>query len=47
MLSISDAQINALVAMFVWPFARIVGLLLVEPVFAYRGGRAASRPGSR
>ncbi|KMN82048.1 flagellar biosynthesis protein FliR [Chromobacterium sp. LK11] len=37
MLSISDAQINALVAMFVWPFARIVGLLLVEPVFAYRG----------
>ncbi|RBH37975.1 hypothetical protein C3F00_043585 [Pseudomonas sp. MWU13-2860] len=37
MLSISDAQINALVAMFVWPFARIIGLLLAEPVFAYRG----------
>jgi flagellar biosynthetic protein FliR len=37
MFSISDAQINALVAMFAWPFARIIGLFLVEPLYAYRG----------
>ncbi|MDF0606438.1 flagellar biosynthetic protein FliR [Neisseriaceae bacterium TC5R-5] len=37
MFVISDVQINALVAMFVWPFTRIFGLFLVEPLFAYRG----------
>lgn len=34
MLAISDAQINQLVAYFIWPFARIVGMLLAEPLFA-------------
>ncbi|OHX18989.1 flagellar biosynthetic protein FliR [Chromobacterium sphagni] len=37
MLTISDVQINALVGAFVWPFARIIGLFLAEPLFAYRG----------
>ncbi|UTH74342.1 flagellar biosynthetic protein FliR [Chromobacterium sp. IIBBL 290-4] len=37
MLTLSDVQINALVSAFVWPFARIVGLFLAEPIFAYRG----------
>ncbi|AXE33867.1 flagellar biosynthetic protein FliR [Chromobacterium phragmitis] len=37
MQAISDIQINAWVSVFVWPFARIVGLFLTEPVFAYRG----------
>ncbi|OWY39525.1 flagellar biosynthetic protein FliR [Xenophilus sp. AP218F] len=37
MLTLSDVQINALVAMFVWPFARIVGLFLTEPIFSYKG----------
>jgi flagellar biosynthetic protein FliR len=47
MFSISDAQINALVAMFAWPFARIIGLFLVEPLYAYRGVPRRSRPASR
>ncbi|SUX54177.1 flagellar biosynthesis protein FliR [Chromobacterium vaccinii] len=37
MLAISDIQINAWVGVFAWPFARIVGLFLTEPIFAYRG----------
>jgi len=35
-LVITDAQINALVAYFVWPFARIFGVFLTEPVFSSR-----------
>ncbi|WP_434634215.1 flagellar biosynthetic protein FliR [Chromobacterium sp. CV08] len=34
---ITDVQINALVGAFAWPFARIIGLFLAEPIFAYRG----------
>lgn len=37
MFTISDLQINTLVSIFAWPFARIVGLFLAEPLFAYRG----------
>ncbi|KZE33890.1 flagellar biosynthetic protein FliR [Crenobacter luteus] len=37
MLTITDAQINALVGTFVWPFARIVGLILADPLLATRG----------
>ncbi|KIA79472.1 flagellar biosynthetic protein FliR [Chromobacterium amazonense] len=37
MLALSDVEINAWVSVFVWPFARIVGLFLTEPIFAYRG----------
>ncbi|WP_293761867.1 flagellar biosynthetic protein FliR [uncultured Aquitalea sp.] len=37
MINLSDAQINTFVAMFVWPFARIIGLFLAEPIYAYRG----------
>jgi len=34
MFSISDAQINALLAYFLWPFARIVGLMLADPLLS-------------
>ncbi|POZ60488.1 flagellar biosynthetic protein FliR [Chromobacterium alticapitis] len=37
MLAISDVQINAWVGIFAWPFARMIGLFLTEPIFAYRG----------
>lgn len=36
MLTISDAQINALLAGVLWPFARISGVLLVDPLFSTR-----------
>ncbi|GGX79374.1 flagellar biosynthetic protein FliR [Vogesella alkaliphila] len=36
MFAISDAQINLLVAYFVWPFSRILGVLLADPLFASR-----------
>ena len=36
MFAISDAQINLLVAYFIWPFARILGVLLADPLFASR-----------
>ncbi len=34
MISFSDAQINALLAYFLWPFARIVGLMLADPLLS-------------
>ncbi|AXK39791.1 flagellar biosynthetic protein FliR [Crenobacter cavernae] len=37
MLAITDAQINALVAVFIWPFARIAGLIMADPLLATRG----------
>jgi len=37
MFTISDAQINALLSVFVWPFARIIGLFLIEPLYSYTG----------
>lgn len=36
MLTISDAQINALVSLFIWPFTRIVGLFLADPFYSNR-----------
>lgn len=36
MFSISDSQINLLVAYFIWPFTRILGVLLADPIFASR-----------
>ena len=36
MFAISDAQINLLVAYFVWPFARILGVLLADPLLSSR-----------
>ncbi|MGL6070820.1 flagellar biosynthetic protein FliR [Craterilacuibacter sp.] len=35
-LLISDVEINALVSFFVWPFARILGMMLAEPIFSSR-----------
>jgi flagellar biosynthetic protein FliR len=37
MLSISDAEINLLVGSFAWPFSRIVGMFLADPVFSSSG----------
>lgn len=34
MLTLTDAQINALIGQFLWPFVRISGILLVDPVYA-------------
>ncbi|GGY11085.1 flagellar biosynthetic protein FliR [Paludibacterium paludis] len=36
MISISDTQINALIAGFVWPFSRIVALFMADPLFSTR-----------
>jgi flagellar biosynthetic protein FliR len=33
-VTITDGQINALVSVFVWPFARIIGLFVADPLFA-------------
>ncbi|WP_174875805.1 flagellar biosynthetic protein FliR [Vogesella oryzae] len=36
MLTFSDTQISAFLAYFLWPFARIVGLMLSEPILSSR-----------
>lgn len=36
MLSISDAQLNAWLISFIWPLTRILGLIMVVPVFGHR-----------
>lgn len=36
MISLTDAQLNAWLINFIWPFTRIMGLLMVAPVFGYR-----------
>jgi flagellar biosynthetic protein FliR len=36
MVTISDTQINALLGLFVWPFARITGLMATDPFFSSR-----------
>ncbi|MDN0074167.1 flagellar biosynthetic protein FliR [Crenobacter sp. SG2303] len=33
-VTITDGQINALVSVFVWPFARIIGLFVTDPLFS-------------
>jgi len=34
MLAISDLQINALLGLFIWPFARITGLFMSDPFYS-------------
>ena len=36
MISFSDAQLNAWLISFIWPLTRILGLLMVTPVFGHR-----------
>lgn len=36
MLAISDSQINQLVAYFIWPFTRIIGMIMADPLFSSR-----------
>ncbi|SMF25070.1 flagellar biosynthetic protein FliR [Pseudogulbenkiania subflava] len=45
MFPISDLQINALVSLFVWPFARIMGVLLADPLFSSRSAPARFKAG--
>ena len=36
MISLTDAQLNAWLISFIWPLTRILGLIMVAPVFAHR-----------
>lgn len=36
MISVSDAQLNAWLIGFVWPLARILGLIMAAPIFGHR-----------
>ncbi len=36
MLSFTDAQLNAWLVAFAWPLVRILGLIMVAPVFGHR-----------
>ncbi|MEW5968159.1 MAG: flagellar biosynthetic protein FliR [Pseudomonadota bacterium] len=36
MISITDAQLNAWLIAFVWPLVRILGLIMVAPMFGHR-----------
>jgi flagellar biosynthetic protein FliR len=36
MISLTDAQLNAWLINFIWPLTRILGLLMVAPVFGHR-----------
>lgn len=36
MISLTDAQLNAWLINFVWPLTRILGLLMVAPIFGHR-----------
>ncbi|MGK2951108.1 MAG: flagellar biosynthetic protein FliR [Thiobacillus sp.] len=36
MISLTDAQLNAWLISFVWPLTRILGMIMVVPVFAHR-----------
>jgi len=36
MLAITDQEINSLLGLFVWPFARITGVLMADPVYSSR-----------
>lgn len=35
MLSVTDSQLGAWLAAFIWPLARLLGMLMVAPVFAH------------
>jgi flagellar biosynthetic protein FliR len=34
MINISDTEINALLGLFIWPFARITGVMTADPVYS-------------
>lgn len=36
MISLTDAQLNAWLISFIWPLTRILGLIMVAPVFSHR-----------
>lgn len=36
MFTISDAQINGFLGLFIWPFARLTGLMMSDPIFSAR-----------
>jgi flagellar biosynthetic protein FliR len=36
MINLTDAQLNTWLIQFVWPLARILGLLMVAPIFGHR-----------
>jgi flagellar biosynthetic protein FliR len=36
MISLTDAQLNAWLISFIWPLTRILGLIMVAPVFGHR-----------
>ncbi len=36
MISLTDAQLNAWLISFIWPLTRILGLLMVAPIFGHR-----------
>ena len=36
MISLTDAQLNAWLINFIWPLTRILGLIMVAPVFGHR-----------
>ena len=36
MISLTDAQLNAWLISFIWPLTRILGLIMVAPIFGYR-----------
>ena len=36
MISVSDAQLNAWLISFVWPLARILGVIMTAPIFGHR-----------
>ena len=36
MISLTDAQLNAWLIHFIWPLTRILGLLMVAPIFGHR-----------
>lgn len=36
MISVSDAQLNAWLISFVWPLARILGVIMAAPIFGHR-----------
>jgi len=44
-ISISSAELEAYVALFIWPLLRIGGLMLVEPILSNRGVPARLRAG--
>lgn len=45
MLSFTDAQLNTWLVAFVWPLVRILGLLMVAPVFGHRSVPARVKVG--